>query len=147
MKIYLARPISGHSYDEIVDYYERTSAFLKHIGYQVLSPMTGKEVLRNEIQFKSEGYQNPVSTNHAVIERDRWMVDTSNIVYANLIDSKHVSIGTTMELAWGHDKGKHTIVAMEKDNIHRHAFIIESADVIFETNEDALNYLSFLIQK
>lgn len=114
MKIYLARPISGRSYDEVTTYYKKLTESLQYAGYEVLCPMNGKTHLRTELEFKAHGYtNNPTSTNHAIIERDRWMVNQADVVYANLQGSTHVSIGTCMELAWAHDKGKHTIVAME----------------------------------
>lgn len=146
MKIYLATPISGRSYDEVTNYYKETSESLHNAGYSVLCPMNGKTHLRTEVEFKAHGYtDNPTSTNHAIIERDRWMVSQADIVYANLIGSKHASIGTCMELAWAHDKGKHTIVSMEDTNIHQHAFILETADIVFKTHEEAMSYLRNLL--
>lgn len=145
MEIYLARPISGQSYETVVDYYKETSDTLKALGYDVLCPMTGKQYLRNEISFKAAGYGNPVSTNHAIIERDRWMVKKADVVYAYLSNATITSIGTCMELAWVHDAGKHTIVVMEQGNIHRHAFVLEAADIVFETHEEAIEYLTLLI--
>jgi len=36
---------------------------------------------------------------------------------------------------------------MEPNNIHKHAFILEAADIIFHTAEDAEEYLSkFIVQ-
>jgi hypothetical protein len=49
-----------------------------------------------------------------------------------------------MELAWAHDKGKHTIVVLEPGNIHEHAFVLEAADVVFNNEADALLYLKKL---
>lgn len=144
MKIYLARPISGYSYDEVVNYYDSTVSYLKTLGYDVLYPMCGKGYLRNEIKFKAEGYGQPLSTNRAIVGRDRWMVHQADVVLANLTESQHVSIGTVCELAWAFDNKKHVIIVMEKENIHRHAFVIEFADVIFETSEEALAYLAEL---
>ena len=146
MKIYLARPISGQSYETVVDYYADLSSHMKDVGFTVLCPMTGKQHLRTEVEFKAHGYGNPTSTNHAIIERDRWMVSQSDIVYANLTGAPCASIGTCMELAWAHDKGKHTIVVMEKDNVHHHAFILEAADIVFETHKEATDYLENLIK-
>lgn len=142
MKIYIAGPISGKGYDEVMKYFKTTNDLLsKH--FEVFCPLNGKGHLRNELEFKAHGYdEHPISTNHAIIERDRWMVDQSDVIYANLTESgERVSIGTCMELAWGHDKGKHTIVAMNKDNIHRHAFVLEAADIVFETHKEAMEYL------
>lgn len=144
--VYLAGPISGKSYEEIVSRYAEKTNLLEQMGYMVLCPMTGKDYLRNEIEFRSEGYeQHPVSTSHAIFERDRWMVSQSDIVLADLSNSgDRISIGTMMELAWAALQNKHTILVMHSTNIHAHAFVYEASDIIFETLDEALEYLSKL---
>lgn len=142
MIIYIAGSISGQSGEKVISYFNNTRAKLESLGFAVLSPMTAKGFFRNEIKFKAQGYNNPVSTNHAIIERDRWMVGMCDILYCNLTMAQIVSIGSVMELAWGHQLGKHTVVSMQDDNIHRHAFVLEAADIIFETHQEAMDYLA-----
>jgi len=71
----------------------------------------------------------------------------SDILYANFLGATRVSIGSMFELAWGSDNKKQVIVVMEKDNIHRHAFVLEAATIIFETTEEAQDYLQQLVSK
>lgn len=145
MKIYLAAPISGMSGEEVINYFTNTAYHLRQSGFDVIHPMLGKGYFRNEIKFKAEGYLGlPMSTNHAILNRDCWMVGQCDILYCNLTNAKIVSIGSCMELAWGHILRKHTVVAMRPDNIHQHAFVLEAADVIFETHSNALEYLAEL---
>jgi len=145
MKIYCVHPISGRRADEVFKYFRDTRTILQSFGYDVLIPMTGKDSLRTEVQFKAEGYKDdPLTTNHAIFCRDKWMVKQADILYANFTGAKHTSIGSMMELAWGSDNGKQVIVVMEKDNIHRHAFVLEAATIVFEHPEEALLYLSEL---
>jgi nucleoside 2-deoxyribosyltransferase len=147
MRIYLAGSISGLGYEEVVGRYKEKSDFLKSIGYEILCPMTGKTYLRNEIELKAGGYGFPVSTNHAIFERDKWMVSNSDIILADLSNSgERVSIGTMMELAWASMLGKHTIIVLPEKNIHRHAFVLEAGDIIFETLEEAYKYLEDLVK-
>jgi nucleoside 2-deoxyribosyltransferase len=143
MKIYLAGPISGKGYDEVVNTYKEKVKFLQDLGYDVLCPMTGKTYLRNELEFKTSGYDKfPVSTNHAIFERDKWMISSCDIILADLSNSgDRVSIGTVTELAWASLLNKHSIIVLPKDNIHRHAFVLEAGDIIFETIEEANKYL------
>lgn len=144
-RIYTAGPVSGQSYEQVIARFKRQYELLTSYGYEVICPMTGKAYLRNEIEFKAQGYDNPVSTNHAIKERDRWMVGRSHVVLADFTESGPVvSIGTCMELAWADELKKHTIVVMQKDNIHRHCFILECADIVFETIEEAYVYLEDL---
>jgi nucleoside 2-deoxyribosyltransferase len=147
-RIYLAGPISGKGYDEVVDLYREKSQYFSDIGYDVLCPMTGKTYLRTEINLKAHGYEGmPQSTNHAIFERDKWMVSICDVVIADLSNcGERISIGTVMELAWASMLGKHTVVVMQKDNIHQHAFVIESADIIFETMDEARKYLRSLVK-
>lgn len=56
-----------------------------------------------------------------------------------------MSIGCICELAVGAEHHKHTIVVMEKDNINRHAFVLELADIVFETTKEAREYIHKLI--
>lgn len=147
MKIYLAGPITGKSYDEVVSMYREKTKVLSGLGYDVLCPMTGKEYLRNEVEFKAHGFdQSPISTNHAIFERDKWMVERADIILADLSNSgNRVSIGAVMELAWASITGTHSIVILPEDNIHQHAFVLEAGDIIFETLEDAMKYLKILV--
>lgn len=143
--IYLALPISGRSYDDVVR--DITTTKRKLIAYyRVIHPMTGKEAMRNEIQFKAQGYTTPVSSNHAIYERDRWMVGTADIVLFNFLSAGHVSIGSMFELAWAAELGKLTIVVMQPTNIHQHAFVLEAADVVFDNMDDAVAMLSKLAE-
>jgi nucleoside 2-deoxyribosyltransferase len=147
MRIYLAGPISGKGYDEVVSHYKQKSELLVGWGYEVLCPMTGKSYLRNGIELRAEGYGFPVSTNHAIFERDKWMVGNSDIVFADLYTSgDRVSIGTMMEMAWAALLGKHCIAVIPEGNIHRHAFALEAADIVFETEQEAYDYLADLIR-
>lgn len=144
MNIYLAHPISGLSGAEILDYYSKMKEELCPLGFTVLSPMTGKEYLRNTPKYKAHGYDEPLITNHAIFERDLWMVSQADIVLVDLRETSQVSIGCVMELAIASYQRKHTIVVVPKDNIHQHAFVLEAADIVFDTMEEALKYLADL---
>ena len=147
LKIYCVHPISGLSSDEVFDYYEGTQHEMTKIGYDVFVPMFGKGNLRTELEFKAHDYRGPLTTNHAIFNRDKWMVKQADILYANFIGAKRVSIGSMFELAWGSDNGKQVIVVMEKDNIHMHAFVLEAATIVFETEQEAIDYLTHLSNK
>lgn len=147
MKIYLAHPISGLSADVVFNYYDQTSRHLKENGIKVFSPMVAKDFLRNEIEFKPLGYQQPCTTNHALYNRDRWMVEMSDIVYANFMLADKVSIGMVMEIAWASLLRKHVVITMPENSIHSHAFVHEAANVVFNNHEDAMDYILNLISR
>jgi len=141
-QLYCCHPISGLSADEVFDYYTNIKIKLSPY-YNLLIPMTGKSSLRCEKEFRSEGYKgNPMTTNHAIFERDKWMVTQTDILYVNLIGAtEKVSVGSVSEMAWGSLLGKYIVLAMDKESIHRHAFIMEEADIIFDSTEEAEDYL------
>lgn len=157
MKIYLTHPITGLSYDEVQAYYVPTIATLKAAGYDVLSPMLGKEYLRTQADgggtlnnaLKADGQVGgPFSTNHAIVARDRWMVHQADVVYANLEGAERISIGSMFELAWAMQAGKNVVLVLGEDpNPHRHAFVLESATAVLPNHLDALAYLEKLINE
>jgi hypothetical protein len=144
-KIYLAHQISGLDYRTVKNYYDYMSRKMKDLGLEILCPMTAKGTLRTEINFKSEGYRTPVSCNHAIFERDQWMVRNCDLILVDFTGMTRNSIGCCMELAWASLLGKHSIVVMEKLNPHRHAFVLEAADIVFETLDEAIEYLKLLV--
>lgn len=151
MKIYLVHPISGLSYEETMDYFNPTTQALEAAGYDVLCPMHNKEHLKGESDLRPEGYGDSLVSNaKSIFRRDHWMASQADIIYANLLcRSRTVSIGCMFEIAWGFEMGKHTVLAMndEVGSIYRHAFILEGADIIFKTHEDAIAYLTHLNER
>jgi nucleoside 2-deoxyribosyltransferase len=145
--VYLAGPISGLSYDEASNRIKRVRYELERdLGnVLVLHPLTAKGYLRNELNLAPNGYKYPPSTDHAIVERDMWMVKQADIVLCNLCGAKTISIGSVAELAWAHMLGKHTVVAMEPENLHQHAFVLQMADVVFPQEKEAIQYCQNLI--
>lgn len=142
MKVYCCRPMAGHSYSDIAYHYNNLKDIFDDVGIEMLNPMCGKSYLKNEKEFRSTGYTQPLSTNHAIFTRDRWMVKQSDVVFVNLLGCKKVSIGSMFEMAWAVADGKHIVLVIDKnDNIHEHAFVLESAHVIYHEENEAIDYL------
>jgi len=142
LKIYTVGPISGLSYAECINEFKTREETLKLMGFEVFNPMLGKDFLKNMGELPSAGYnQHPIVTDKAITRVDFWMVDNSDIILANFIGAKRVSIGTVAEISRAYTKGKLVITVMEKGNIHEHAFIDQMSGIIFPTLDDAYNYL------
>jgi hypothetical protein len=75
------------------------------------------------------------------------MCTKADIVFVNFSKAPSISIGCVMELAWAYTHRKHTVGVLPKDSVHRHAFVIEAFDIIFETEEEAIQYLIRLAKK
>ena len=138
--LYLAHPISGLTGNEVFKYYDDICTILSK-NYKILSPMIGKNYLRNNNKCIPNGYKNAISNDHSIFQRDTWMVNQSDVVFCDFTGSKKVSIGCCMELAIASFLNKHTIIIMNEENIHNHSFILESADIIFDTFNEGINYL------
>lgn len=144
LKIYTVGAISGLSYDECVKQFNVRIAKLNEMGYDVFYPMLGKSYLRNETKLRAEGYSEcPSSCNHAIVRADFWRVDQSDILFVDFTNAtERVSIGSVAEMSRGYMNSKLIITVMQKENIHRHAFVIEMSSVIFETLDEAYEYLA-----
>lgn len=144
--VYLAGPITGRSGMDVITGFEVTKAHLEALGFRVLHPMTGKGYLRTDPALKAHGYTTAESSNHAIYERDQWMVRQADVVLMNLLGAKEKSIGCMMELAWASLLGRHTVVVMGEENPHLHAFVLEAADIVFPELQAAMDYLAELVR-
>lgn len=146
LTIYCARPMSGRTRDEIIVYYKRVGARLSDAGFKVFTPVYGKGYLRNLVSTAALDRRAPVVTDRALKQRDQWMVRNSDVIFVNLIGATQVSIGSVMELAWADVFGVHSVLVLDKSDIHRHPIVLECADIIFPAEEEALLYLGELVE-
>jgi len=142
LKIYLAHPISGLTFEAVVGYYEANVPILKTLGYTVFDPVT---MYSHAINVKEKcapaDLKGPLINNHALFERDKWMVSTVDVVLADLTGATKASIGVCMELAIANILGKHIVTVMESNNPHYHGFVLEASSCVFATFDEALEYL------
>jgi nucleoside 2-deoxyribosyltransferase len=145
LSIYLAGPITGQTGEEVVSRYEEKISILTDFGYVVYQPMLGKMNLRTEPEFKSGGYEHPIANDHAIFQRDHWMVSMSDVLLVDLSNSGvRISIGTMMEMAWASHMGKHVVLVMPFGNVHEHAFVKQASTIRFGDIEEAYDYLKEL---
>ena len=146
MKIYTVGSISGLTKEQVEEYFTGSKHYFESLGYTVFNPMSGKGQLRVDKIYRAKDYRHPVATNRAIIGRDRWMVGQADVIYANFSNSQMASIGSMFELAWAYELKKHIVAVIPKENIHQHAFVLQACDIIFETEEEAKEYLKDLIE-
>ena len=90
------------------------------------------------------GYKTATSNDHSIFQRDTWMVSQCDVVLCDFTNAEKTSIGCCMEIAIASWLNKHTVIVLPKNNIHNHAFILEAADIVYETLDDAIDYLNNL---
>lgn len=146
--VYLAGPITGLTYDEGQDWRDVAKEALQRDCIDAYSPLRAKNYLRAIGVLDSAGTPdsaylglNPMSEPKGIMTRDRFDCMKRDMVLANFLGAKQVSIGTCIELGWA-DAARVPIVAvMEEDNIHRHAMVNEAAGFIVPTLEGALEVI------
>lgn len=125
--IYAAGPMTGLVFEEALQWRDTLSKELDP-KIVVLSPLRGKDFLSGTVFHCGDyGTINPLSTMKAITNRDRNDVMRSDLVFANLLGAKTVSIGTVLELAWADSKRIPIVLLMESDstNPHEHCMIRE----------------------
>lgn len=137
-KVYLAGPITGISWGEATDWRDGVKAELAKYGLEGFSPLRGKEYLSKETSIDPWYNDKPMSCPKGLVTRDRFDVRTSNIIIANFLGADRISIGTCMEIAWADVYRIPTIAAMEPDNVHVHAFIMELCGYIVPDLDEAV---------
>jgi len=138
-RVYLIGPITGLSWEGSTDWRGHAQKVLDHAGIIGVNPLRAKEYLKEEKNIK-DSYDIVLSTARGITTRDRWDCFSCDVVLANLIGAKTVSIGTMMELAWADSKRKPIVIAMEKEgNLHDHSMVREVCGYRVESLEAALD--------
>lgn len=143
--VYLAGPITGLTYDEGNDWREAVREDLEAVGITAYSPLRAKNFLRAIGVLDSAGTPdsaymglNPLSEPKGITARDRFDATRSDVVLMNLLGATRVSIGTMIEAGWADAARRPIVIAMEEDNVHRHAMLNEVAGFIVPTLEEAV---------
>lgn len=135
--VYLAGPISGLSYGEATDWRQEVQTQLLRSGIKALSPLRAKVYLREATNIKDSYNDSAVSdmdqaaiinmsSPRGITTRDRFDCTKCSVLFVNLLDTKKVSIGTVMEIAWADAHRIPIVLVMEKEgNLHDHAMINE----------------------
>jgi nucleoside 2-deoxyribosyltransferase len=144
--IYLCGPITGCSYEEVQNYYTQAQLDLGGHSMEVISPLRGKDYLRNEVKLGKSYEDYHLSTMRGIVARDYFDVDRCDIVLANFLGAKSISIGSVSEIARAHAKGKLIVLAMEKEgNLHDHPFITEQVGFRVPTLQQATGIIRHVL--
>lgn len=142
MKVYLAGPITGQTWDGAHNWRSVLGQELIDNGIEFLDPLRGKGFLK-DLVLEDDKFmdryprEHPLTTGHAIMHRDMWDVSRCDIVFANFLEADRTSIGTVMEIAWARAFGKYTIMVMEKDTMHDHGMLTEAASIVIPDLEEA----------
>lgn len=144
MRIYLAGPIAGLTYEGCTGWRDEVAAELYR--FMCYSPMRGKGYLKEVGEIGTQRYQQVLSTDKAIYVRDRMDVLEADLVICNLLGATKASIGTMFELAWASLNNIPVIGIMEKEgNVHDHPFVREAVGFRVETLREAMALAHFIL--
>ncbi len=144
-KVYLAGPITGLAYGDAVDWRTEVRDLLRP-NIQGLSPMRGKEYMSHLKSISGTGKEyahlGALSTPRGVLTRDFFDCTRCDMVLANLLGAKAVSIGTVMEIAWAFQARRPVVCVMEPEgNPHEHMMVTEAIGFRVPTLEKAIHVI------
>lgn len=145
--VYLAGPITGLTFDAATDWREKFAARVNSDKIECLSPLRGKEFLRDVGVLHNGTYDGTLASSKGITRRDYFDCTRSTVVFINLKDAKRVSIGTVMEIAWAYQMQIPTVIVMEPGNIHHHVMIDESVTYTVDSLEEGEAILRFLLNE
>lgn len=146
MRVYLAGPISGCTYDQCTDWRAQFAGVIEAWGVEALSPMRGKDYLNDGKIIDGSYDQTILSSAQAILHRDFWDCCRSDVVLVNLLGAERVSIGTVMEIAFAHARQIPVVLLMEpKGNIHEHPMIQQAIAFRVSTVNEAINTLQIIL--
>lgn len=153
--VYLAGPITGLTYGNCTDWRQQAISSLADVGIDGLSPMRGKEYLKNRSVIADsyeKGVGSVLSGQRGIFARDRNDCMRADLVLVNMLGATRVSIGTVMEIAWADSNKTPIVLIMEegdprvdKYNIHEHAMLREACPFRVTTLEDALDVTKIIL--
>lgn len=144
MRIYLAGPISGYTHDESEEWRDEFKALMPP-SIKCYSPLRGKRFLREKGVITQSYSDTPFSTDKGILARDHDDCRRADLIVANLVGAEKISIGTVMEIAWGHAYRNPVLAIMDPGSVHDHPMIREAvsyrASTVYEAAEMAKTLL------
>lgn len=137
--VYLAGPISGQSYNEATDWRDLAKDFLEAADIEVRTPMRDKLHLSASEELPRQDASRVLCRAPSIVARDFNDLRAADLVLANLLDTRRISIGTLVELGYAAALGKPVVVVLSlTDPAYTHPFVLETAAAVVETLEEGL---------
>lgn len=132
MRIYLSGPISGASSEEIADWRKRVVSMLP-VDLDVYDPA----FLPFDAELACDVRETPSATlarlmhGRLVVDRNKHLIQSSDVVLANFLRSDRASIGSIGELFWANAFRIPIVIVRESlGNVHDHAMLNAIASVV-----------------
>ncbi len=146
--VYLAGQISGLTFDGAQDWRDDAKRYLRTFDIEGISPLRGQEHLRESEGVLEGSHEYDVTTTaRAVMHRDHYDCHKCDVLIANLMDTKRISAGTVMEIAWAYHAHKPVILIEGEGGIHQaHPMIAEAVTYRVDNLSEALRLTVALLE-
>jgi nucleoside 2-deoxyribosyltransferase len=119
---------------------------LKELDIETYSPMRGKEYLMDETEFKQTGYaETLLSSDRSIVARDRFDVQSCDLVFMNLFGAERISIGSMVELGWADAYRKPVVTMMGENSPYQHAFVKELSGWVVKDYPNAIRVIKAVL--
>lgn len=137
MKVYLAGPISGLTYDAAQDWRQQFAEACDP-RIECFSPLRSKDYLRKYGALEGSYDESPLSSEKGITSRDRYDCMGADLVLFNLLGTQRISVGTMIEIGWADAVRVPSVIVMEKEgNPHDHPMVRSATNFRVETLGDA----------
>lgn len=142
-KVYLAGPITGLNYDGCTNWRDKVKEDLAVFNVDGASPMRGKAYLQGTGPIGDAYAETILSTEQAIMARDRYDVMSSDMVIFNFLGASRVTIGTCIEVGWADAFRKPSVLVIEETgNIHDHAMVRQACGWRVTNLDDAVRVVA-----
>lgn len=138
MRIYLSGPISGASRGEIAGWRQRVAGMLPpHVTVYDPAASPYDAALAYEAAESPSAALGRLMHGRLVVDRNKHIIQSSDVVLANFLYSDRASIGSIGELFWANAFRIPIVIVREQSgNIHDHAMLNAIASVVVSSLED-----------
>lgn len=148
MKIYLCGPITGSSEEGIVTWREKVMELLpQHV--EVLDPALAVYDATPACAHIENSTEELLRLKHGllVVDRNKHMIQTSDVVLANFLKAERASIGSIGELFWANAFRVPIVVVREPTgNVHDHAMLNAIASMVTDNLESGCEAALSMLQ-
>lgn len=141
MRIYLSGPISGASRNEIAGWRQRVGGILPpHVNIYDPAASPYDAALAYAATETPAAALERLMHGRLVVDRNKHIIQSSDAVLANFLQSDHASIGSIGELFWANAFRIPIVIVREQSgNVHDHAMLNAIASVVASSLEEGCN--------
>lgn len=140
-KIYLAGPVTGLTYEEASAWRIEFSSLLP-LQMVALNPIGSETHLISAEVIPASSPGHPISNARSLVAKCRHMVQSCDVLVANLLGAKQMSPGTVVEIGWADCLRKPILLIMENEgNPHDRPLVTELAGWRVQSLPDALQVI------